>query len=388
MSGLINGIFGGGANSWFQPHPTEAILHKAARVHYEHPSEAIVHHAPESSTPLKSKVVAGTTVGIGILTTADKIYDSKVVQKITQTVTQIPETVKTTASATAETVKETASSFFGSLGWSTVGLGFMSYFPYSVQYLVAGAGVVAVGFGISGAIGLYRSCRYPNGYATGGSNTVHSNVNVHLNLPGMPQHCAPVVHTNMQADGSKDVHVGMECKEPKQDMAIAYAKKAPLRAANKLATAREYHQQLIEFREKTLSDALKVSVQELVALYDQLEKKEYVDHNLTTHLARAGALIARVHREMRARDYHTRLKNIFDNSLTLLSNYGDHHLKDDVISLKNKFDGFEKKHFDVRNLNRQLDAAALVLADADKEITEYTRSVALRMRAKRKIDKE
>lgn len=402
MSGLIGGLFGGGANSWFQPHPTEAILHNAARVHYNQEDPVVYHPVPDqksvakepqTSTPLTSKVVAGTTVGLGILTTADKLYDSKVVNKITQTVTQIPEAVKTTASATAETVKETASSLFDSLGWSTVGLGFMSYLPYSVQYLVAGAGVVAVGFGISGAIGLYRSCRHPNGYGAGATNTV----NVHLNLPGMPSNCKPVVNTHSRPDGSKDVHVGMECKAPevpsviKENVATVYARKAPLRAANKLTLAKQYHEELRELSEEaknpksSLSDALKVSIKQLVEQYDELEKQEYVVPSLTGHLARAGDVIMKAHNEKRARDYHKRLKVIFDNSLTLLSNYGDHHLKDDVVRLKNVFDGFEKKHFDVRNLSRHLDAAALTIADADKEITEYTRGVALRMRAKRKF---
>lgn len=406
MSGLINGLCGGGANSWFQPHPTEAILHNAARVHYNQEDPVLYQPVvqpkpaskePAASTPLTSKVAGGATIGLGILTAADKLYVSKVVNKITQTVTQIPEAVKTTASATAETVSETASSIFGSLGWSSVGLGFMSYMPYSVQYLVAGAGVVAVGFGISGAIGLYRSCRYPNGYGAGGSNTVHSNVNVHLNLPGMPANCKPVVNTHSHPDGSKDVHVGMQCEVPqaansvKEDVATAYAKKAPLRAANKLTCAKEYHEQLRELNQdaqksnSTLSDPLKVRIKQLTELYDELEKKEYVDSSLTSHLGRAGAVIEQAHREIRARDYHKRLGQIVDNSLTLLSNYGDHHLKDDVVRLKNLFDGFERKHFDVRNLSRHLDAAALAIADADKEITEYTRTVALRMRAKRKI---
>lgn len=402
MSGVISGIFGGGANSWFQPHPTERILQEAARVHHQEDPvvQPPIAYTPHADAAPMSKVKKVTVVAGTVLTAAElghQAYQSPVVNNV---VTPVREFVKNTASTTAETIKEKAGSFFGSLGWSTVGLGFMSYLPYSVQYLVGGTAVVALGFGISGAIGLYRSCRYPNGYSSGGSNTIHSNVNVHLNLPGLPSNCKPVVNTHNHADGSKDVHVGVQCEAPlapvvsKQELASAYAKRAPVRAANKLTYAKECHEKLNELNEaildarSPLSDALKVNIKQLTERYNELEKRKYVDSSLTSLLAQAGSLIDQAQNELRARGYHQQLTEIFKNNLKILSNYGDHHLKDDIVSLKTRFDGFEKKHFDVRNLNRHLDAAAITLAAAEKEIIEYQRTVALRMRTKRKINNE
>ncbi len=400
---FIDAIFGGGANSRFQPHHLDKLVQDAARVDCEHPVDS-GYVPPRHSSATSKAAKLGTTVvaGIGVAETASRLYDSPFVNKVAHTVTNtIPNVVKEQASNLgqtmsdgAEKVSEAAGSVFGTAGeyfghakslWSWSSWGF-SFLPGSVKLVVAGAGIY-------GAWQLYRYIRNPNSYGGSSTNTLNSNVNLHLNLPHLPATCRPVVKTTTLPDGQKDVHVGIECDDPKSPSETKeafqqrYIRKAPVRVANKLNTAREYHEQLTQYKGRIhdksieLSDSLKTAIQTLASEYDELAKVDYVDAGLTTFLGRAGSVLKKTHNELRAREYHSRLTAIVAEKMSLLS---DKHLKSDIKDLKIRFDGMANDHYYVRKLDYHLNRAGEALEEADKEITEYTRTVVHRMRPKSK----
>lgn len=364
--------------SWFQPNAADQAVYRAAGMYRDHEREQEQH--PYTGTMAKVGATFATAEAV------HRVYESPLTQKVTEKVVNaVPNVVKETVSAGAEKVQEAAGGVFTTMGdyfgyaqnlWSWGSWGF-SWLPGSFKLVALGAGVYGVWY-------AYNAIRYPGGcYAAGSTNNLSSNVNVHLNLPPLQEGCKPEVVTKQHPDGSKDVHVGVVCQK-------TYAAQAPLRAANKITTAKEYHDRLSEYRQEIetnkidLYDDTKAKVIELATKFDALEKVEYVEEGLTTTLSRAGSLLLKITKEVEAKEYHKKLKELVDGRLTLLQN----EVKNHVVEQKAKFDELAVKKFDVRKLQYHLDRTKHVLDEAEKDIEEYTRSVAANMRLKRKRGSE
>ncbi|MBS0635374.1 MAG: hypothetical protein JSR37_07930 [Verrucomicrobia bacterium] len=396
-------------SSWFSfaPHPTDKILYDLASRHPEHREYVQPTPTPTSSFGAKTtKVVTAAGVGIAAIETAERVIASPTVQTVTQKVTQtvtenIPEGVKETAAGAADaagsvfsTIGETIGDYFSSArsawGWATWGF---SWLPGSVKIVVLGAGAI-------GAYQLYNFIRYPQGYA--GSNTVNSNVNVHLNMPQIPSHCTPEVTTTTAANGDKNVHVGLKCvpadrkanidrlatammyeqqlekfpKDPEVTTMIGQLHKTPVTAKGiaaahellqkKVQGTKAYHQRLKNAKELALPDALKQSVENLCERFDELENQGYADPRSKGLCENAKGVLARVEEQVQLKTLRERITYIVENQLNFIKD--DEHLVEDLKTFKGRLDRNEVKGKKLPDFLKQLDH---VVAMANKSVEGY-----------------